>query len=61
MPVRRIDTAPPAFLEYLLLWALVAAGIAAFIVYFCRKQPVNKKAPPGSSVTRKRKPRRPGK
>ena len=61
MPVRRIETAPPAFLEYMLLWGLVAAGIAAFIVYLGRKKHVNKNAVSGSSVSRKKKPRRPGK
>jgi hypothetical protein len=61
MPVRRIETAPPAFLEYMLLWGLVAAGIAAFIVYLGRKKHGNKNAASGSSVARKKKPRRPGK
>lgn len=61
MPVRRIETAPPAFLEYMLLWALVAAGIAAFIVYLGRKKHGNKNVASGSSVARKKRPRRPGK
>ncbi|MDA8257155.1 MAG: hypothetical protein M0Z99_16265, partial [Betaproteobacteria bacterium] len=55
MPVRRIETAPPAFPEYMLLWGLVAAGIAAFIVHLCRKRHVNKHAASGSSVALKEK------
>lgn len=60
MPVRRIETAPPAFLEYMVFWGLVAAGIAAFIVYLCSKRRINKNAASGSSVAKKKKPRRPG-
>lgn len=59
MPVRRIEAAPPAFLEYMLLWGLVAAGIAAFIVYLGRKKHSNKNAASGSHLARKKKPRRP--
>ena len=61
MPVRRIETAPPAFLEYMLLWGLIVAGIAAFIVFLCSNRHVNKNPASGSSVARKKRPRRPGK